>query len=350
MRISTSIVSLLVAASAAFSLPASASGIHGCVSPCDPNPYGAKRLSVVPPKAGQKALGGETLTGEFAGDWDVVTANVTFPYDEISELDLLFVALSLPATAQGDNQYAAPGWNRELFFLDIGDGVPRLLSAALLDVNHSPDPDDAVTESGQLWLVQFVLYREIDELNRNANFYDSYPDEASNADLRFVTDDDGEVLQVVVDIYDEFDDYMYSVEPLDGDSFNPGILGYDLADPDSVYIMYYFDELIALSDDMSLERRYYVPSGAGDTALPEDFDSADTPLTVVFEGQAGEGETLEFGYSPARSLGYTWGKAQQIAEPTAQASSSGAISPLISLLFMLMAGLRARSRWSAATQ
>ncbi len=291
----------------------------------------AKRAAAV----GEKALGGETLQGELAGNWDFVTGVLAFPYTSEDGLDLYQVALTLPGESLGNQRYAVAGWQREAFFLDTGDGVPRLMSAELIDPAFVPEPQDALFESGQLWLVTYVPYQEIEELERNPDFYADYPGAASNADVRFVTDDAGEVLQVAIDIFDSFDEYQYSVEPVIGDRFNLGFKGYDLAEPDIFYIRYYFDQPIAITDEVSIERRYYVPDGSSDTALPQAFDAADLELFLILEGVAEDtaGEA-SFAYNTPSPLGYTWGEAK--SSPAASSGSSGVVSPLLSLMLIVL--------------
>ena len=311
-------------------------------------PVAAYKRTATDSRAGStrtKQLGGETLVGQLEGSWDAVTGVIAFPYQSEGGLDLFQVALTLPAASVGEDQYAASGWHREAFFLDTGDGVPRLVSAELIDPEFVPDPQDALFESGQLWAVTYLPYREIEELERDPNFYADYDGGASNADLRFVTDDEGDVLQLAVDIYDAFDEYLYTVEPQIGDQFNLGFKGYDLAEPDIFYIHYYFADTVAITDDMSLERRYYVPSAATDPELPDGFDSADLDLFLILEGVSEVNDEATFAYNTPTTLGYTWGMAQQPAT-TGQANSGGSGAIGLGALVMLLLGgcLRMRRR------
>ncbi|MEN8720633.1 MAG: hypothetical protein ABF296_10275 [Oceanococcaceae bacterium] len=305
--------------------------------------------------ASAKALGGETLQGTLAGEWDQVFGAVVYPggfADEPGEF--FFVGMALPASATAPGQYDVPGWHREGFFLDAGDGVPRLVAAALLDPAFVPEAGGAHSVAGQLWVSQHVLYQEIEELQRNPDFYASYPQGAINADFSFVTDDEGQVLELLVDIYDEFDQYLYSVRPQPGDLYNPGSTAYELSQPDFVFIGYFFDQLQPFGDDVSLVRDHIVPSAESDPTLPEGVDTADLEVFLILEGgrETTDGDA-EFAYGDLIPLGYTWGEAKTLlegdvgAEPDAGGSGGSGTTGLPLLMALLGLG-RARRRWDGA--
>lgn len=287
-----------------------------------------------------KMLQGESLSGELSGNWDSVAGIITFPWQADADLSLQLVALSLPAQSSGNGQYTATGWQRELFFLDFGDGVPRLLSSNLLEAEFTPQPGDVIDQPGQLWISQYALYQEAEELTADADFYAGYAEGAAMADIRFVANDAGEVLQIAIDIYDDAGTYQYSVEPQAGDRINPSFIAYDLQQPDILYALYYFDQLKAITNAMTLQRSYYVPRAINDSALPEGFDSADLNIAVLFEGvKTIEGES-SFAYGPLTDLGYRWGEAKQ-STASASGGSSGALMPG---LLVLLAGLGLHAR------
>lgn len=309
-------------------------------------------------RAPAKALGGETLQGSLAGEWDQVFGAVVYPgeFDD-QPGEFFFVGMALPAFATAPGQYDVPGWHREGFFLDAGDGVPRLLASALLDPAFVPEAGGAHSMAGQLWVSQHVLYQEIEELQRNPDFYASYPQGASSADLSFVTDDAGQVLELLVDIYDEFDQYLYSVRPQPGDLYNPGSTAYELSQPDFVFIGYFFDELQPFGDEASLVRDHIVPSADADPTLPDGVDTADLEVFLIIEGgrETTDGVT-EFAYGDLIPLGYTWGEAKTLLEgnlgsdPDAgSARGSGGSGTLGLPLLMALLGLgwaRRRGDWS----
>lgn len=298
-----------------------------------------KRATSAPQPAKAGDLGGETLSHGLSGVWDDVRGVVTFPWSAQGGVALQLVAMSLPAVAAGHERFTSAGWYRELFFLDVGDGVPRLLSAYLADPEFQPGAQDLIDQSGQLWLSQFLLYQEAEELQADPDFYLGYNEGAAVADLRFVTNPEGEVLQVVVDIYSDAGEYQYSVAPRPGDRLNPSFVGYDTANPDVLYALFYFADPQPLEKALSLQRRYYVPSGLTDSALPNDFDAAGLRLSFLLEGFADEGGAARFGYSELKDLGYAWGDAK------ASSSGSGAAAwPLLVLALALACRLRPSRR------
>lgn len=347
-------VSLTICIAMLHGFPAHAAGGQVCYEPnCQVGSWGGlglkssvtyKRQVSAKSAAAMRAknLGGESLQAGLAGQWDDVNAVVTFPWTDDTGLDLQVVALSLPAASVSGDQYQATGWNRELFFLDIGDSVPRLLSAYLIEPEFAPGPNDLQAESGQLWFVPYVLYQEAEELAGDPDYYAGYPDGASYADLFFVTDEQGHVLETSVDIFDSVGEYQYSVRPQLGDRYNPGFIAYDLADPDILYVLTYFDEPLEFTDELSIERRYFVPNAADDAQLPAGFDSGVLDMSFLLEGLKVENDEGVFGYSALQSLGYTWGEAKSTT--TSGGGSSGAITPAILMLLLSWAGLRRRTR------
>lgn len=283
----------------------------------------------------EKALGGETLRSRLEGPQDVVTGVLTFPWTDPDGLNLELVALSLPATATGGDSYEVSGWHRELFFLDVGDSVPRLLSALLIDPEFVPGPQDQVTASGQLWISQYMLYQEAEELARDPDFYAGFEGGGAVADLRFVTDDAGNVLEMVIDIYDMAGDYQYSVPPKIGDRYNPSFTGYDLNEPDIFYALFYFEDLIEVTDDLSIQRRHFVPNASIDPELPEGFDSGPIRLSFFLEGIRDNGDSREFSYGEVDTFDYTWAEAKAVQAPGGGGSSGAPGLPMLVLLLGL---------------
>ncbi len=297
--------------------------------------------------ATHKALGGETLQGSLAGDWEQVFGVIAYPVDPTDE-NLYTVGLSLPAQATGGNRYDVPGWTREGFFVDAGDGILRLLAASLVDEAFVPESGDALTTAGQLWVSEFTLFREIEELERDPDFYENYENFGADSDVRFVTDADGRVLDVAFDIHDQFGNYQYSVTPQAGDEYMLGQTVYDLREPDFVFIRFQDNEYFTIVDGIDIVKDYVVPSDQTDPVLPEGFDSADLELFLIVEGarSTGDGDDeAEFAYSTPESLGYTWGEAKS-GPGGSGGGSSGALGPWL-LLLMLGAGLRRRGSASA---
>ena len=282
-----------------------------------------------------KELGGETLQSRLDGQLDVVTGVLTFPWISPAGVDLELVAMSLPATATGADNYEVSGWHRELFFLDVGDSVPRLLSAFLVDPEFVPEAQDQVAASGQLWISQYMIYQEAAELAGDPDFYAGFGAGGAVADLRFVTDDAGNVLEMVVDIYDGAGDYQYSVPPQVGDRYNPSFTGYDLNEPDIFYALFYFEDLIEFSDALSIQRRHFVPNASIDPQLTEGFDSGPIRLSFFLEGIRDKGDEREFSYGEVDSFGYTWAEAKAVQAPGGGGSSGAPGLPMLVLLLGL---------------
>ncbi|MGJ8670017.1 MAG: hypothetical protein ACSHXK_11060 [Oceanococcus sp.] len=285
----------------------------------------------------RKNLGGETLQGTIAGVQDEVYAYVTYISPYFDQEDLYVVTLGLPAQKQAEQNYSASGWFREAYFLDLGDGLPRLLAASLIDTDFIPESGDALSQGGQLWVSQYLMYQEAEELARDPKYYDSFANRPLNAEIRFVTDDNGDVLELAIDIYDVFQEYQYTVSPQAGDRINPGMQSFALSDPNYLWVSFYFEQPVPISPEfLSLKRDYIVPDALLDPELPEGFSAADLDVYLLLEGY--NAETENFAYGTPQALGYTWGEAKN--KTPAGGSASGAMTPLLLSLLISLWGLR----------
>ncbi|MFA5939574.1 MAG: Calx-beta domain-containing protein [Sinimarinibacterium sp.] len=258
---------------------------------------------------------GETLRGALGGSWDEVHGVVTFPF-RAGNVDLLLVAYSLMATPIDATHYAVPGWQREPMFMDIGDGVPRLLSSYLLDPDFVPAADDPFfTRPGRLHWAPYVLYREFEEIQAGHDYSD-YEFKGALADLRYTTDRHGHLQELIVDIRDVDNDYVYSVPVRIGDRVNPTMVGYELTQPDSVWLVLYFKSFQPIQNAPQIAQGHWVPGrDYTDPLLPAGFDAASLPMTLLMEGSRTNADgVVEYGYGPPKSLGYTWGDAVPLPE------------------------------------
>lgn len=255
----------------------------------------------------------ETLTGDLAGDWDVVTGFVTFPFSfDGIETDYLLVRGLPTERLPGGDTYQVNHWKRSAYWIDAGDGAPRLLSSELLDPNYVPDPDDPddpFVDGGELNFAQLVLYRE---QGRN---YSAYPQQAAFGNLFFVVDPaSGEVIDAAIDLYDAGSVYEKTVFLFEGDSLLPLLITYKLDEPEFLYYAEYGD-YITLSQGFDIGLADHVPGRHFvDPALNDvGFDAAAAPLMLLLEGFAEvPGDDPLWAYSKVFPLNYTWNEAGQI--------------------------------------
>jgi hypothetical protein len=252
------------------------------------------------------SLPGQSLYGELAGNWDVVTGYVTFPYlFEGSTPDQLLLR-GLPTEPFGGDLYQVQGWQRSAYWINTGDGIPRLLSSELIIPGYVPEPDHPFTDAGDLNYAQLVLYRE------QGRDYSAYLAGGAFAVLLFVADpDNGDVIDAVVDLYDADGNYEKTEYLYAGDSIMPLLISYRLSEPDVLYYAEYTD-YIPLTQDVSINLANHVPGvDFIDPFLNAIGFDADRPLELLLEGfrDLGNGET-QWAYSEIYPLGYNWPEAR----------------------------------------
>ena len=251
-------------------------------------------------------LQSETLFGDLPGDWDVVTGFVTIPYSFDGITDDYLLLRGLPTERLADsNTYQVNDWTRSAYWIDVGDGVPRVLSSELLDPNYVPDVDDPFEDSGELNYSQLVLYRVEGE------DYSEFANGAAFGVMFFLTDPaNGEVIDAVIDLYSENFEYEYTSYLYEGDELLPLLITYKLDEPEFLYYAEY-GEFIVLSQAVEIGLANHVPGV--DFIDPDlaalEFDAANVPLVLLLEGFAESEEPEDdpiWSYSTPSPLGYTW--------------------------------------------
>lgn len=261
-----------------------------------------ERAAAARPKG---ALPGQSLFGELPGTWDYVTGYVTFPYLlEGSTPDQLLLR-GLPTERLTGDLYQVQGWQRSAYWIDAGDGIPRVLASELIMPGYVPDPADPFTDSGDLNFGQLILYREA------GRDYSSYPEGGAFGTLWFVADPQtGEVIDAIVDLYDAASEYEKTVFLFEGDSLKPLLITYRLSEPEFLYYAEYGD-FIPLTQDVSIGLANHVPGvDFVDPFLNAIGFDANQPLELLLEGylDLGNGEA-QWAYSEVYPLGYNWPEA-----------------------------------------
>ena len=254
------------------------------------------------------AFQGEALFGDLVGDWDVVTGFVTIPYSFDGITDDYLLLRGLPTERLPDSDtYQVDNWTRSAYWIDVGDGVPRVLSSQLLDPYYVPAGDDLLEQSGELNYSPLVLYKIPGE------DYSQFDREAAYGIVFFITDPaSGEVIDAVIDLYSENFEYEYTDYLYEGDQLMPLLITYKLDEPEFLYYAEY-GEFITLSQDVEIGLANHVPGvDFVDPDLDQlEFDAATVPLVLLLEGFAEsddpEGDPV-WAYSTPNPLGYSWGQ------------------------------------------
>ncbi|MFO7552859.1 MAG: hypothetical protein R6W80_15740 [Haliea sp.] len=290
------------------------------------------------------------LQGSIDGNWDSVTGWITFPTYSDTE-HLLYVLLrGFDGTLQSGSNYSFGGWNGKLFWIDLGDGVPRLLPAALWNDQYVPGTGELPAQSGRLYLSSNVLYRQA-----GADYpVTQWADEAAWADLWFVTDENNQLKEISVDLYDDNANYLESRSLAPGDQLQILSQAYDLTDPTIVWMVFYMD-FKTLNGQPTISEQHLEPNiDFTDTDLLKyagsQFDSRALNLDLLLEGTGTDSnDNTVYGYNTPTSLGYTWAEMAVLADggtlgaASSGSSGGGAMSWLLLLLGMV-SGFRYLSR------
>ena len=304
---------------------------------------------------------GVELTGTFHGAWERVTGWLTFPYEEDNGLELQVLLRGFEGSETESGHYTMGHWQGKIFWIDLGDGVPRLLPAQLWNADYIPDPDELPAQAGRLYHSGYLLYRQAGVSYPT----DQWEEGAAWVDLWFVMDaNDDQVLGLSIDVLDDDGNYIESRQLAAGDALQIFTNAYDLTEPDVVYLMDYM-EMKTLNGEPNVSHAHRLPNiDFTDTDLAlkavAGFDTSRVNLELLLEGMwADENDEIRYGYSnPPMELGYTWGEARQIAsgvvvsDPDSSGGGGGAmlwLPPLLGLLTVLLSAQRRRAwgRWAS---
>lgn len=293
-----------------------------------------------------------TITGSIAGDWEFVTGWVGFPYTYNNQ-DFFALVRGFDGTKQAGDEYSFSGWDGKVFWIDMGDGIPHLVPSQLLTDDFEPFADDIFTQSGKLYDAGFVLFRAEGE-TYPAN---EWEEQAAWSHLLYVTDANDQVLEVIVDVYNDNDEYLGSTYPRAGDQLQLRTHAYDLNDPQSVWMLEYMD-FKTLTAQASIEKAHYLPQvdykdPSLATRAGAQFDTSSLNLKLLLD--AGRPDRLnsfnyQFAFNTPEPLGYTWGEARQAfnttttTTTTSTTSSGGGTFDWMIVLFAGLGGYRLIAR------
>jgi hypothetical protein len=132
-----------------------------------------------------------TFTGTLAGSWDSVVGYICFPFkDKIKQDDLYACIIGLRAESIGNDRYQSVGWNKKVFWLDVGDRAPMHVCG----IYYPNCVVDGVAYDNVYWAPNFMY------LPPEANLETG---EAQDIDIWMSLNDRDEVEKVWVNLYGE---------------------------------------------------------------------------------------------------------------------------------------------------
>jgi hypothetical protein len=269
------------------------------------------------------------FVGEINGTWEDIDGYFTIPYTlpVLGQMNILL--RGFPTQPLGGNRYAVTGWDRSVYWLDVGDGTPRLLQALELATDYVPAEEDYFYDTPEvrttcvigagctLNLVPYLRYQEFgaNYSNRGHNENGVRFDQIQMA---FVTDDNGDAIDAAV----LFDDAAPTtpIQPFQqGDTILLSTLAYKIDEPEYIYALGYMDVFEPLQPSANITRANYVPGvDFVDPDLPANLDAGNRPVRLILDASNGDGggygtggtRTAEFAYGGPFDLGFLWKDAQ----------------------------------------
>ncbi len=269
------------------------------------------------------------FVGEIDGTWEDIDGYFSIPYTLpiLGQMNILL--RGFPTQSLGGNRYAVSGWDRSVYWLDVGDGTPRLLQALELASDYVPDPDDyfhgspdvlntCVTGAGcTLNLVPYLRYQEFgaDYSERGVEENEIRFDEIQMA---FVTDSNGDAIDAAVLFNDQTP--TDPIQPFqEGDTILLSTLAYKIDEPEYIYALGYMPAFEPLQPSANITRANFVPGvDFIDPDLPANLDAGNRPVRLILDASNGDGSgygiggtrTAEFAYGGPFDLGFKWKDAQ----------------------------------------
>jgi len=271
-----------------------------------------------------------TFYGDIAGNWDDVDGYFSLPYSVANLGELNILLRGFPARSVGGDRYAVEGWDRSVYWLDVGDGTPRLLQALELAGDYVPVAGDYFFGSETvvdtcsagagctLNLVPYLRYQEFgaDYSHRGAEEGGVKFDEIQ---LAFVTNGQGDAIDAAV-LFDA-EEVPDAIQPFElGDKILLATLAYKIDEPEYIYALRYMAAFAPLALNAGISRANYIPgTDFIDPELPADLDAGNRQVRLILDASSGRGDGYGTGgarppgaffYAGPFALGFVWKNAQ----------------------------------------
>lgn len=244
------------------------------------------------------AVDGETtydFTHTLEGEWEDVVGYVGFQYtSKDTNKEYIACLIGLPVEALGNNQYKSEGWDKKIFWLDVGDGAPMHVCAI-----YAPNyEEDRVTYDNVYWSPNFQYLP--------AGVQDE--SQARPCELWMYLDEDDEVEEVWIDVFDENWEVTKTKELEIGDqlqAFTPLI---DYSEPGSFYATSLDESFQTVKKAPVFIYEHMTPNVDFVSEITKGMDFENTDLLYILYGENwGEEDVLDFTYSTPLNINLKWG-------------------------------------------
>ena len=208
-----------------------------------------KKLSSKPVHENAQNLNAIKLdfSATLAGTWQEVIGNVcfwhTYPGTDTTQLILM---IGLPVSSTGNGGYQSTGWDKKVFWLDAGDGVPMHLP-----MQYYADPDDIDVKT---YLAYNLYYRQ------KGKDYSKYKNGGQYAAMGMTTDLDNNPQSCVMFLFDENGQLSETMEPKTGDQIQSWTYSMDPEEPDIFYVTTMEDSYRTITDSMNIFYDHLTPN------------------------------------------------------------------------------------------
>lgn len=290
--------------------------LHRAASPPFKTLNHDKAKRILHPKA--EAEPTYSFTHTLEGEWEDVVGYVGFQYtDKNTQKDYIACLIGLYVKPLGNNEYQSEPWDKKIFWIDVGDGAPMHVCAVFAP-NYE---EDGVEYDNVYWAPNF-MYLPPGETDTN---------KMRSCDMWMYLDEDDEVEEVWIDIYDENWEITKTKELGIGDqiqAFTPLI---DPSEPASFLGITMEDRFRTVKTPPVFLYEHMTPNVDFENEMSKgfDFDDADL-LYILYAENYDEEDVSQFTYSTPKKVGIKWGDKPSKAENWFQYGISGILNFFLS--------------------
>lgn len=244
------------------------------------------------------------------GNWDYVVGQIGF-YHEFEGIGKAFVSIfGIGTYDEGNGVYSTEDWDRQAFWLEVGDGVPLHLAVEFYgEFEEVDDPNSTF----YVYYGYNLLYRQ-NGVDYTGVSYDGFEFGGIWIDFELITDPENNYLDHNIYIYDENGELVDERKLEIGDQVQSNTAMFDLDDPETIWVATMDEEFHTVQDIPLIYYKHLTPN----VDFPNektlgliDFSNVDLQLVLLGVNE-GENDILfnyptnPFQYSSVIDMGLKW--------------------------------------------